>query len=460
MKAIPHLVVALLVIAPSVMGADATAQTAAENRPAEFQPDPAALKRWQDMRFGMFIHWGPVSLTGKEIGWSRGAPTPVEIYDNLYKTFNPLKFNADEWVSIARAAGMKYIVLTTKHHDGFCLWPSAYTDYHIGKSPFKRDVVGELAQACRKQGIQFDTYYSICDWRHPDYPLGSPGGSTKKSAPDMQRHFECVKNQIRELLEKYGPLGVLWFDGEWETPWTREYGNALYTYLKKIQPSLLINNRVSKGRQGMSGVTEQAHLNAGDFDTPEQQVGTFNCGHPWESCITICKQWSWKPGEKMKSLAECLQALLRTVGGDGNLLFNVGPRPDGLIDPGQTNRLKEMGAWLAKYGESVYETRGGPYKPTKSVISTRKGNTVYLHITAWPEDTLTLPPLPAKIVKSRVLTGGTALVKQTETGVEIAVAAADRQAIDTIVALELDRPAIEIEPILVHGVDAVPIATR
>ena len=131
------------------------------------------------MRFGMFIHWGPVSLTGHEIGWSRGAQTPIEEYDNLYKKFNPTKFNADQWVAIAKAAGMKYIVLTTKHHDGFCLWDTKLTDYNIMNSPFKRDVVKELADACKKQGIAFGTYYSVCDWHHPDFPLTSPGGKVQ-----------------------------------------------------------------------------------------------------------------------------------------------------------------------------------------------------------------------------------------------------------------------------------------
>ena len=155
--------------------AEALAAAAEKNKSTM---DPDALKRWQDMRFGMFIHWGPVSLTGHEIGWSRGRQTPIEEYDRLYKRFNPTKFDADQWVRIAKDAGMKYMVLTTKHHDGFCLWPSKHTDYHIGNSPFKRDVVGDLAKACKKQGIRFGTYYSVCDWYHPDYPKGSPAGQT------------------------------------------------------------------------------------------------------------------------------------------------------------------------------------------------------------------------------------------------------------------------------------------
>lgn len=156
-------------VAVSMLLLPAVSHLRAEEKPQPWlTPDPAAMKRWQDMRFGMFIHWGPVSLTGREIGWSRGAPTPVEEYDSLYKRFNPTKFNADEWVAIAKAAGMKYIVLTAKHHDGFCLWDTQFTDYNIMNSPFKRDVVKELSDACKKQEIAFGAYYSVCDWHHPD----------------------------------------------------------------------------------------------------------------------------------------------------------------------------------------------------------------------------------------------------------------------------------------------------
>ncbi len=427
-------------------------QLSAEEKPqASLKTDAAALNRWQDMRFGMFIHWGPVSLTGQEIGWTRGEPTPAEEYDNLYKKFNPTKFDADRWVAIAKAAGMKYIVLTTKHHDGFCLWNSGLTDYNITKSPFQRDVVKELAEACKKQGMAFGTYYSICDWRHPDYPLGSPSGKTAKPAPNMDRYVQYLKGQLKELLTNYGPLTLMWFDGEWETPWTHERGKDLAAFLYGLQPSLIVNNRVGKNREGMAGTSVGDEI-LGDYDTPEQTIGGFNMTRPWESCMTICNQWSWKPDDKMKTLPECLQTLIRTVGGDGNLLFNVGPMPTGEIEARQIERLKEMGAWLAKYGESIYATRGGPFKPAKHVVSTRKDNTIYLHILAWPKETLTLPALSAKIVGSSLLTGGQVRVVQTDAGVQIAVAKSDRQEIDTIVVLQLDKPAMDIAPIAVTDV--------
>jgi len=297
----------------------------------------------------------------------------------------------------------------------------------------------------------FATYYSILDWYHPDYPLDSPGGKTKKPNPNMDRYNTFLKNQLAELLKNYGPISILWFDGEWEQPWTTERGTDLYAYLKKLQPNLIVNNRVSKARKGMAGSSAAGEF-AGDYDTPEQRIGGFDLNRPWESCMTVSahNHWAWG-GDKdgVKPLSACLHMLIRSAGGDGNVLLNVGPRPDGVIDPEQAGRLKEMGDWLAKYGESIYTTRGGPFKPAKHVASTRKGNKIFVHILGWPEDAVKLPALPAKIVKSRLLTGGKAAVKQTGTGVEIAVPKSARQEIDTIVVLELDKPAMEIEPVTV-----------
>jgi alpha-L-fucosidase len=407
-----------------------------------------AIREWQEKRFGMFIHWGPVSIKGTEIGWSRGREVPIEEYDQLYKQFNPVRFDAEEWVRAARDAGMKYLVITSKHHDGFCLWPSEYTDYHIGNTPFKRDVLKELSEACRKYGVEFSTYHSICDWYHPDYPTGSPGGKTEKANHNMPRYYEYLKNQTKEVIENYGPLGIMWFDGEWEKPWTREYGNEIYEYLKDIQPDLIINNRVSKGRHGMAGTTKQSHLNAGDYDTPEQRIGGFNRERPWETCMTICRQWAWKPNDKMKSLRECIQTLLHTVGGDGNLLFNVGPMPDGRIEPRQVERLRQMGAWLEKYGEGVYGTRGGPFKPGKWGASTCKGNKIYLFIMEWQnENKLMLPGIDRKIIFYRAFDSSQLSLRQKKTGIEILLPSSGRSEIATVVELTVNGDAFDIEPV-------------
>jgi len=399
------------------------------------------IARWQDYRFGMFIHWGPVSLKGTEIGWSRGADMPIEEYDNLYKQFNPAKFDANEWVSIAKAAGMKYIVLTSKHHDGFCLWDTKFTDYNIMNTPFKRDIIKELAAACKRQGIGFGLYYSIADWHHPDYPFGSPGGKTKKSSPNMDRYNEYLTNQIRELIQGYGPLVTLWFDGEWEEPWTYERGSDLCEFVRNLQPDILVNNRVGKAREGIAGTSAQTDKNPGDYDTPEQRIGRINKSRPWESCITICEQWAWKPDDKMKSLGQCLRTIIQCAGGDGNLLLNVGPTPAGEIEPRQVTRLKEIGGWLSTYGTTIYGTHGGPFKPGKWGASTYRGNKIYLHVFRMPKGGLELPVIPARIVSMKNLTGGTVKFMQKKDRNIISVPGKHLQSISTVLELTLDRNA-------------------
>jgi len=387
------------------------------------------MQAWREMKFGLFIHWGPVSLKGTEIGWSRGAERrgqggkgeiPVEEYDNLYRKFNPVKFNADEWVQVAKDTGMKYLVFTSKHHDGFSMFDSRHTDYKITNSPFKRDVVKELADACHKAGVKLGFYYSPVDWYHPDY-----------RTENHSRYIEFMHGQIRELCTNYGRLDIMWFDGlggsakDWDS-------ENMFKMIRELQPHIIINNR--------------AGLPA-DHDTPEQRIGKFQHDRAWETCMTICRQWAWKPDDEMKSFKQCIQTLVSTVGGDGNLLFNVGPMPDGRIEPRQVDRLREMGVWLKKYGKSIYSTRGGPFKTGPWGASTYKGNNIYIHVYSWADNTITLPPISKKIIASSVLTGGNAKVKQIGEAIEISLPKAYQQEIDTIIKLQLDGPASEIAPL-------------
>lgn len=402
------------------------------------KPDPKALKRWEDMRFGMFIHWGPVSLTGHEIGWSRGAETPIAEYDQLYKRFNPVKFDADKWVSIAKAAGMKYIVLTTKHHDGFCMFNTKATDYNIMNSPFGRDVTRELSLACKRQGIAFGTYYSVCDWHNPDFPLTSPGGSVKRETSNIEAYTKYLETETKELIRNYGPLVLMWFDVPQEVD--QERGERIIRHVRSLQPSLIVNNRSGAG---------------GDYDTPEQTIGMYQDNRPWETCMTICNQWSWKPDDTMKPLDQCLRTLITCAGGDGNLLFNVGPTPDGIIEERQAARLQEMGEWLKHYGESVYGTRGGPWMPTPDYVSTRKGDTVYLHIFKWSSDTLALPALPKEITRAMLLTGGNVTINRTSDEITLYVPIANRQPIDTVIKLTLKSSAMDIPVIHMETVGGV-----
>lgn len=401
--------------------------------------NPEALKRWRDARFGMFIHWGPVSLTGKEIGWSRGSETPIAKYDNLYKDFNPENFNADKWVEIAKVAGMKYIVLTTKHHDGFCLWNTRETDYNIMATPFKRDVVKELAEACRKQGIAFGVYYSVADWHHPDFIYTSPRGKVTRQMHNMDKYEAYLNAQVRELLTQYGDIFTLWFDvpsGYGDTRGQRTNNQA-----RSLAPNLLINNRASSGVPG-------------DYDTPEQKLGRFQRDRAWESCMTVSagNHWAWG-GEKdgVKPPEQLIQMVVQGAGNDGNILLNVGPRPTGEIDAAQAEVLKEVGAWMEKYGESIYATRGGPYISGEWGASTCKENAIYVHIAIYDDgNSLTLPPINRKILGSKLLAGGEVDVEQSDKGVKISVPFDNQSAPYTVVKLELDGPAFDILPVNVE----------
>jgi alpha-L-fucosidase len=382
-------------------------------------------------RFGMFIHWGPVTLRGTEIGWSRGEQVPAAEYDNLYKEFNPVLFDADVWVKAAKDAGMKYLTVTAKHHDGFCLWPTAASDYNIMHGPFKRDIVGELARACKKQGISFCIYCTVLDWHDPDYQVHRMG---KDTTGNMTAFVKRMKAELKELITWYHPA-MLWFDGYWERPWTAAYGNEVYQYIKSIDANVVVNNRLGKDFSNLS-----APEAVGDFLTPEQKIGKLNMTEPWESCMTIAEQWAWKPNDKMKSLKQCIQNLVRAACGNGNFLFNVGPMPDGRMEARQVERLKEMGDWLKIYGESIYNTRGGPFVPVESHGATRKGHKIYIHVFERKDGTLILPALPGvTIMKAYFLKGKSVSWQQAESGIILQLPSTLPDANSNVIVLETDK---------------------
>jgi alpha-L-fucosidase len=407
------------------------------------RPYPERLQWWAEARFGVFIHWGPVSLKETEISWSRAntnpacpnqGPIPAAVYDNLYKEFNPSKFNAEQWVNTVAAAGARYMVLTAKHCDGFLLWHSQASDYSIAATPFQRDIGAELATAARARGTRIGWYFSPMDWRDPDF-------RSERNAAFLGR----MQAELRELLSLYGPIAVLWFDWDGLPPLYDQ--ERTYGIVKSLQPQAIINNRLDLGPGNNDRQILSPHA---EYYTPEQSVGAYDDQRPWESCMTTSRrgQWAWGGTQDgVKPLADCLGMLIRCAGGDGNLLLNIGPMPSGEIAPEQVQLLQEMGAWLAANGESIYGTRGGPFKPGDYGVSTRKGNTVYLHVLEWLTDTLLLPALPATVVRSRVLGGGDAEVRQTAAGLEVRVRASARQPLDTVVALELDRPALGLAAI-------------
>lgn len=408
----------------------------------------ARMQWWRDAKFGLFIHWGPVSLTGGELSWCRKGPerrgdhqnvlppqVPAEEYDQLYKRFNPTKFDARQWVKIAQDAGMKYLVMVCKHHDGFSMFHTKLSDYNIANTPFQRDVVKELADACHAAGLKFGVYYSTRDWYHPDYLVG-----------DNSKYNDFYEGQVRELLSNYGKVDIMWFDhvgGNWGDYRFRELFEIIYG----LQPAILVNDRAARFVHATKDqpTEEIRKLTAGDYYTPEQTIGRMDTDRDWESCMCLVgRQWSYLPNGELDSLQTCVRNLVSCASGGGNLLLDVGPMPTGEIEPRQAARLKEVGDWLRKYGRSVYGTRGGPFTNGRWGGSTHQGNKVYLHVFEWPGDTLRLAPLKERVVAARLLAGGEVKLTQSDRGIDITVPAERHDPIDTVIELTLERPATEI----------------
>ncbi|MGA2501336.1 MAG: alpha-L-fucosidase, partial [Tepidisphaeraceae bacterium] len=436
-----------------LLGLPAPARAADPVVPAPLTETPgqyeARIKWWREAKFGLFIHWGPSSVNGTEISWSRkGHPfdhpgmetVPPEVYDNLYRKFNPTKFDADAWMQMAKGAGMKYVVLIAKHHDGFSMWPTKLRpDYSMSATPFKRDIVGEIADAAHKHGLKLGLYYSTRDWTHPDY---LKDGNAK--------YNDFYHGQIRELLTNYGRVDMLWFDhvaGNWGDYRFRE----LYDIIYGLQPGIMVNDRAARFIRGTADkpTPEIARLVRGDFDTPEQRIGVFQPDRAWESCVTMteCKDgggWSYRPDGRTRGFEECIRMLVSCAVGDGNLLFNVGPLPTGEIEPQQVKTLGQVGRWMAKYGQSIYSTRGGPLPSGRWGGLTCRGDTIWVHVFDWPGETLRLSPIKQKVTSWKVLTGGEVKVVQTDRGLDIALPRDQQDKVDTVIELQLDAPVTEI----------------
>lgn len=362
--------------------------------------DNERMAWWRDARLGMFIHWGLYAIPAGEWNgetnhaeWIRTtAQIPLETYDQFVGQFNPVKFNAKEWVQMAKDAGMKYIVITSKHHDGFCLFDSKFTDFDVMSTPFQRDILKELSDACNQAGLKMCWYHSIMDWHHPDY-LPRRDWETTRSAEGAQldRYIAYMKNQLKELVSNYGKIGVLWFDGEWEGTWNHEHGRDLYDYVRGLQPDIIINNRVDKGRSGMEGLTREGGF-AGDFGTPEQEIPATGLPNvDWETCMTMNDHWGYnKNDHNWKSSEDLIQKLADIASKGGNFLLNVGPTSEGLLPQPSIDRLKEMGCWMKINGESIYGTHASPFESLPWGRCTQKSlgeNTrLFLHIFDWPQN--------------------------------------------------------------------------
>lgn len=355
----------------------------------------ASIERFQDLRFGLSIHWGPSSLGGKEISWSRDKEIDKNTYDNYYKSFNPTKFDAQEWMELVKDSGMKYIVLTSKHHDGFSLWHSKYTDYDIANTPFKRDIVRELSDAAKANGIMFGSYYSILDWYHPDYQPYNHGGpgklfATLDDTPNFERYLIFMKNQLEELVRGYG-AEIIQLDGEWDPTWNHQLGSDLYLFLRMLNDKTIVNSRTDVGRYHLDPKTKMWDwsIYSGDFDERERMVDWVQeedqeytkTESPWQAWVTIDQaQWSWNETPRSLTSNEIIVDLLETIGDNGNYLINVGPQPDGSFHKDQIATMKRVGNWVKQYSDGIYETRGGPFVEQGKYTSTINAKTVYLYL--------------------------------------------------------------------------------
>jgi alpha-L-fucosidase len=413
---------------------------------------------WRDAKFGLFVHWGVYSVLGQGEWNMKVSRIPAAEYEKLPPQFNPVAFNAAEWVSLAKRAGQKYVVITSKHHDGFAMYDSKVSAYDImDATPFKRDPIKELAEECRKQGLRFGLYHSILDWHHPAYepiPDWDPARAALK--PDFDKYLEYMTGQVRELCTGYGPLACWWWDGPWghEDPAGRKRFAAVNAMIRELQPTALINNRAA---------------NAEDFDTPEQYIpptGLTNIdGSPklWENCITLTTGhgshpptawWGYDKNEKEFKTAEySIRMLVDVVSKGGNLLLNVGPTPEGRIGKAEAEVLEAMGRWLKVNGEAIYGTTASPFKHLPFFgRATVKGNMLYVHIFGWPSDgQIVLPGLTNDIRSVHLLGKSATTLKSSRKGsnvtIDLPTAAPDPVA--SVIALELDGPP-KVEPFTIH----------
>jgi alpha-L-fucosidase len=358
------------------------------------------LRWWQEARFGMFVHWGLYSQLGRHEWVMNRERIPLAEYEPLADSWHPKERPAREWARLAKQAGMKYMVMTTKHHEGFCLWDTQQTAYNAVKHGPKRDLVREYVEACREFGLKVGFYYSLMDWHHPD------GANCAIDEAARRRFLDFSQGCVRELCSQYGKIDILWYDVSWplESPerWETVKMNAM---VRELQPEILINNRA---------------LLAEDFGTPEEQVTAENVGRAWEACMTFNGSWGYMPiSPDWRPTREVIELLRKAAAGKGNLLLNIGPAPDGSVPPEAVERLTDVGKWIEIYGEALYgQVDRADVHLTLGMLTgswTLKGNTAYYWCSRWPGTELAIGGLDTKVRQAFLMaTGESIQFEQTE----------------------------------------------
>lgn len=422
----------------------------AQEAPPE-QSRNAVARRWfEDARFGVFVHWGVYSLLGKGEWVMENDKIPVAEYRKLPPQFNPSRFDAEAWVKLVKSAGARYVTVTTKHHDGFCMFDSKLTDYDVvDATPYGKDPIRALAEACRRHGIKLFFYYSLLDWHHPDFfPLGKTGRHAgREPKGDWSRYVAYYQGQVRELCANYGEIGGVWFDGWWDAPdaaWDLE---GTYRLIHELQPGALVgnNHHVAPFPGEDFQVFEQ--------DLPGENKAGFNKAEttaalPLETCLTIGRSWGYDSGDRdFKSTEQLVHALVGAAGRGANLLLNVGPRPDGAIPPEAAERLLDLGRWLEANGKSIRGTRKGPIPPQPWGVTTsrevERAPTIYVHVLKSDVKAVVLPEALEESV-ALPLGGMTPLEKEiTPDGVRLTIPDDVRTPYDTIIAVDVPVPMPE-----------------
>ncbi|MBX3096647.1 MAG: alpha-L-fucosidase [Fimbriimonadaceae bacterium] len=390
---------------------------------AQVIPRDARMEWWREAKFGLFIHWGlyaiPAGKWGDRTGhgeWIRDtAQIPLDQYNDLQGQFNPQRYDPEQWVIAAKQAGMKYIVITSKHHDGFGLFDSAATEWDVMGTPYNRDLLKPLAEACRKHEMKLGFYYSIMDWHHPDYLPRRTWETTRgEDGAEMRRYVDYMKAQLKELLTNYGDVAVIWFDGEWERTWREDWGSEIYNYCLSLQPQTIINNRVTNVRTSMEDMGTERQV--GDYSTPEQTIPEAGLpGVDWETCMTMNSHWGWNAADRnWKTSRELIRNLIDIASKGGNYLLNVGPTADGEFPPESLARLKEIGSWMNANGAAIYGTQGTVIgKPAWGRCTSRRNSretTLYLHVFDRPAGKLRLEGMGSDPVNATLLSNGRPLL--------------------------------------------------